>query len=210
MLQQIVAALFALLLGLAFCFAGFQLFRFLVPLWGFLIGFMLGAEAMTAVFGSGFLSTVLGAVSGVVVGLIGAALSFFLYNVAVALLGASVGVLAGAALMESLGVQSNPPVVLVAILGGAIGLADTLLFHLPRMLIIVFSALGGASAVVAGVLLLLNRIELASLEYGTAGAVARVSWLWGVVWLVIAGAGMAVQSRVSEEPAPAAGRAKPA
>ncbi len=86
MLSVLFVALFALIVGLAFCFAGYRVFLVMLPIWGFFAGFWLGAEVTTLLFGSGFLATTTGWVIGFVVGLLGAVLSYLLYFLGVALL----------------------------------------------------------------------------------------------------------------------------
>jgi len=49
-----VLGLVALAVGAAFTFWGLRFFL-LLPLWGFIFGFILGADAVTYLFGDGFL-----------------------------------------------------------------------------------------------------------------------------------------------------------
>jgi hypothetical protein len=56
-LAVFLAALFALLLGLALCFGGYRFFLVMLPIFGFFAGFWLGAEATTLIFGSPTCST---------------------------------------------------------------------------------------------------------------------------------------------------------
>jgi len=81
--QDFLIGLLILVVGAAFCFAGFNL----------------GASGMAALFGQNFLGTVTGWVLGIVVGLVIAMLAYFLYYVAIVVLGASVGYAIGSGLM---------------------------------------------------------------------------------------------------------------
>ena len=48
--MQFVIAIVALLVGAAFCFGGFKFFLLLLPLWGFVVGFTVGTDAITAIW----------------------------------------------------------------------------------------------------------------------------------------------------------------
>ncbi|RMF03435.1 MAG: hypothetical protein D6768_05895 [Chloroflexi bacterium] len=96
MLSLLFAALFALVLGLAFTFAGYRVFLVMLPIWGFFAGFWLGAEATTLIFGAGFLATTTGWVIGFILGLLGAVLSYMFYALGVALVAAGFGWALGA------------------------------------------------------------------------------------------------------------------
>ena len=61
MLGTLTLALFAVLLGLAFCFAGYRFFLVMLPIWGFFGGFWIGAYAISVLAGQfGILLVALG------------------------------------------------------------------------------------------------------------------------------------------------------
>ena len=62
MLAAITLALFAVLLGAAFCFAGYRFFLVMLPIWGFFGGFWIGATV--GIFGAGLLGAVVGRTLG--------------------------------------------------------------------------------------------------------------------------------------------------
>ena len=104
MLSILFVSLFALILGLAFCFAGYRVFLVMLPIWGFFAGFWLGAEATTLLFGVGLLATTTSWVIGFVVGLLGAVLSYLFFIIGVALVAGGFGwALGGALMMSALG-----------------------------------------------------------------------------------------------------------
>jgi hypothetical protein len=198
--ETLFVGLLALLLGAAFCFIGYRFFRILIPIWGFFAGFFFGAQGVVSLFGGGFLATVTSWVIGLVVGLIFAALAYFFYYAAVVILGGSVGYWIGTGLIAAIGLSQQG--FIAVIVGLVVGVALAILIivlNLPKILIIVFSALGGSGTILAGILLLLNRIPLAYLGYGSVYAIIRNSWFWLIVWLVLAGAGMVVQWRSSQQ-----------
>lgn len=199
-LETLLIGLLALLLGAAFCIAGYRFFRILIPIWGFFAGFFWGAEGVTAFFGGGFLATVTGWVIGLVVGLVIAGLAYLFYYAAVVILGGSVGYWIGVGLMAAIGF--SPYGFFAVVVGLVVGVALALLIillNLPKILIIVISALGGASIIVGGFLLIIQKISLADFSYGAVYAFIHNSWFWIIAWLVLAGAGMYAQWRTSQE-----------
>lgn len=190
----LMVGIVALLVGIGFCFAGYRFFRILIAIWGFLTGFLLTAQAL-AIFAGGHLHiSAIGLIIALIVGFALAALAYYLYVAAVVILGASVGFWIGTGLVTAAGYGSHSALALLVGVICAIVLAIlTLTLNLTRLLIIVSTALGGASAIVAGVLLLLGRIQLDALSFGIVGAVIRSSTLWGLAWLVLAAIGIIVQ-----------------
>ena len=61
-----------------------------------------------------------------------------------------------------------------------------LALNLPKLLIMVFTASGGAATIVSGFLLLFGQIHTAALPYGFAAAAIRASWIWSLVVMVLA------------------------
>ena len=190
----LIVGIVALLVGIAFCFAGYRFFRFLIAIWGFLTGFLLTIQAFSMSSGGHLLLSVVVLIIAVIVGLVLAALAYYLYVAAVVILGASVGFSIGTGLVAAVGYGSHGALALLVGIICAIVLAIlTLTLNLTRLLIIIGTALGGASAIVAGVLLLLGRIRLDALSAGMVGAIVRGSTLLGVVWLILAVVGIFVQ-----------------
>ena len=193
-LNVLVVAILALVVGLAFCFAGYRFFRLLIAIWGFFAGFMLASQAVAASAGGHILISVIGVVIAVIVGLIVAALAYYLYVAAVAILGASVGFWIGTGLMTALGFSSqSAPALLVGIIVAVLLVLIILAWNLTKLLIIISTSLGGASTAIAGVLLLLRIIPLDALTVGIMGAIIRGSSIWSLAWLALAVVGIVVQ-----------------
>src|SRR5438132_13651524 len=85
--QDFLIGLLVLLVGAAFCFAGYRFFRILIAVWGFFAGFNLGAAGMTALFGQSFVGRTTGWILGLVLGLVLAVLADFFCDVAGVLCG---------------------------------------------------------------------------------------------------------------------------
>ncbi len=198
--QDFLIGALILLVGAAFCFAGYRFFRILIAIWGFFAGFNLGAAGMTALFGQNFLGTTTGWVLGLVVGLVIAVLAYFFYYVAVVLLGASVGYSLGSGLIAAFGL--NNPGFLSVTIGIALAVVFALLIlvlNLPKLLIMVFTALGGAVAMLAGLLVMVGQVHVSGMQYGVAVALVRASWFWSIVAIALAVVGFLAQWRTMQE-----------
>ena len=190
-----------LLVGAAFCFVGYRFFRILIAIWGFFAGFNLGAGAMTALFNNAFLGTTTGIILGLVVGVVFAALAYFFYYFAVVLLGASAGYELGSGLIGAISSNLQFVAFIVGVALAVVFALVILLFNLPKLLIMVFTALGGAVAMVTGVLMLFGKIHYVGLQYGVGVAVAnlRTEWFWSIVAIALAVVGFLAQWRINQE-----------
>jgi hypothetical protein len=191
--QDFLIGALVLLVGLLFCFVGYRFFRILITIWGFFAGFNLGTAAMTALFNNAFLGTTTGIVLGLVIGLVFAVLAYFFYYFAVVLLGASAGYDLGSGII---GAISNNLQFVAFIVGVALAVIFVLLIlilNLPKLLIMVFTALGGAVAMIVGLLILLQQVKVVTLQFGEAVALVRASWIWTIVAIALAVVGFLVQ-----------------
>ena len=191
--QIVFASLLLILMGLALCFAGYRFFRILLPIWGFFAGFQFGATIFTNIFGQGFLSTAISWVIGLLVAITAAVLAYLFYAAAVVLLAGFVGYELGVGFMTWIGFQPGfiPFLVGLVVALGLVALAIVL--RLPKLLILLLTAFGGAGAILAGFFVALGRISLDSLKFGEVGAIIRDHWLWGLLYLAIAAVGFAFQ-----------------
>lgn len=195
MLSVLFVALFALIFGLAFCFAGYRVFLVMLPIWGFFAGFWLGAEATSLLLGTGFLATTTGWVIGFVVGLLGAVLSYLFYMLGVGLLAAAFGWAMGAGFMNALGFDPGLLTAMVGIITALVMAGLVVLLNIQKYVIIAITAIGGANAIVLSGLLLFGRVSLEELR-GAGNAIAPIlqdSWFWLVIWLALGAAGLIVQ-----------------
>ena len=139
----------ASLFGLALVFAGYKLFRILLPIWGFFFGFLLGAQTVQALFNVGFLTTATSWVTGLIVGVIFAVLAYPFYLFGVGLIAASLGYMATVGFLLWIGMSLGFWMWLIAIIVGIALAAVTLIFDLQRWLIVVGSAILGAGVIVS-------------------------------------------------------------
>jgi hypothetical protein len=103
--------------------------------------------------------------------------------------------------MAALGFDGGFLVTIVALVTAVVMVGLTLLFNLQKIVIIAITAIGGANALLLSVLLLFGQVSLASLR-SAGNAIAPIlqnSWLWLIVWLVLAVVGIIFQLRVNRE-----------
>ena len=191
--QDFLIGALVMLIGLLFCFVGYRFFRILITIWGFFAGFNLGAAAMTGLFSNPFLGTTTGIVLGLVLGLVFAVLAYFFYYFAVVLLGATAGYDLGSGLVGLISNNLNLIAFIVGVVVAVIFVLLILILNLPKLLIMVFTALGGAVAMIVGLLILIGQAKVAYLQFGEAVALVRASWFWTIVAIALAVVGFLVQ-----------------
>jgi hypothetical protein len=143
------------------------------------------------------LSTLTGWILAIVVGLLFAALAYAYYYVSVVVLGASVGFLVGEAIATAVVPHPGVGALIAGIVGAVLLAVVAMALDLPKALIVVLTALGGATAAVVGALLALGKVSLPTLQAGATGnslEVIRSSWWLSLLTLALALLGMAVQA----------------
>jgi hypothetical protein len=192
--MQILVAILALLIGAAFCFGGWRFFLILLPIWGLVVGFGLGTEATRALLGDGTFATITSWAIGIVFALVFAVLSYLFWYGAIAILAGTIGYAIGAAAWGIIGNETGLIAFLIGIAVGAVFAIGTLVLNVPRYLVIALTAIGGAAVMVAGWFILTGQIPTDNITWTTIGAQIGDSFIWLVVWLVLAGLGLAVQA----------------
>jgi hypothetical protein len=200
MLTTIFISIFALLLGLAFCFVGYRLFLVFLPIWGFFAGFYLGAFGVSTFFGGGFLADITGFAIGVIAGLITGILAYLFYLIGVVIVAGVIGWIAGTGLMAALGFE---PGMIVALVGFAfaVGLIIlTLINNLQKFVIISLTSIFGSDLLVLSGLILFNQVSVEQLQTGSnlVQPILQSSWLAWLAWAALAIAGIVVQIRANQ------------
>jgi hypothetical protein len=199
MLSTILLAIFALLLGAAFCFVGYRFFLVMLPIWGFFAGFWIGAQAIALLLGGGFLANTTGLIVGLVVGIIGAVLSYLFYTVGVLVIAGAFGAAVASGIMSALGIDSGLIIGIVAIISGLIAAGLALLLNLQKYVIIILTAIGGAALIALSGMLIFGQVTIAELQAGAniIQPILEGSWFWGLVWLALAIVGIILQIRTN-------------
>jgi Domain of unknown function (DUF4203) len=204
-LSTLCAVLIGLVFGLIVAFNGYKLFLVLLPIWGFLFGFVFGAQTLQAIFGDGFLATATSWVSGFVVGLIFAVLSYLFYIIAVALFSGAAGYALGVGFMGLLGIQYGVLTWLVGIVVGVVVAAVVILLNLQKWAIIIITAFGGAGIIIYSILLGFYNENLLNLVGNPVQYAIDKSFWWLLFFLGVGILGLIGQVRntrdwVLEEP----------
>jgi hypothetical protein len=191
--KDLIFALFAGLIGLALVFGGYRLARILIPLWGLLAGFTLGAAGVSDALNGGFIGTTMGIIVGVVVGVVFALLAYFFFSLAVVLFSASLGYWLGTSMVLFLGFNKGFLSAIVGIVLGAIVGIIALFGNFPKYYLIIISSIGGAVAVLGGIMLLLNKIQIDAFSYAAVSQEVKTSWFWLLLAVLLAGVGIVYQ-----------------
>lgn len=107
-----VIGVLAIVIGLLACFAGYRVFRIVLPILGFLVGLGVGAQLASVVFSEPYLGSPLSWAVAIVVGLLAAVIAFVWWYVSVALAIAGLGYAIGYGAAAGLGVAANTAVVI--------------------------------------------------------------------------------------------------
>jgi hypothetical protein len=199
-LQDLFVALIAVAIGLVATFFGYRLFRAVLPIFGFVLGAIVGAQAVNLIFGDGIFSTILSIVTAVVVGLVFGVLAYAFWALGVILVVGGMGFAIGSALLPAFGLDDAE--VISWLIGLAVGLgfaAAAFVLRLPRAIVTVVTALWGAGATLGGVMVLLQIIEPEQLGYGGVDAVVSESFIWLLAYIALAVVGAIFQAMTSAE-----------
>lgn len=197
MVQSIVLALFSIFLGALLCFGGYRFLMVMLPVWTFFGGLWLGAKGTHVLLGEGFLATTTGLTIGLVLGVVLALFSWQFYQVGVALIAGIVGAWFSSGILQLMGFETGFFPALIALICAIVVAVLTYLQGWQRYLIIGLSALAGANSLVLAILLWLGRVSPKGL-LGAGSAIRPIlsdSWLWSLLWVAIAIAGILVQLR---------------
>lgn len=198
-MKEILFLVLSGLLGMTLLFAGYRLARFLIPLWGFFIGFMLGAAGVSDAMNNAFLGTTMGFVVGLAIGLLFALLSYFFYSLAIVLFLSTLGYWLGTSIVHMFGINSGFLAGAVGIALGAIVGIVALFTNAPKYVLILASSVAGSVTLAGGVMVLLNKIEVDSYSYAQASSAVSSSWIWSVIVLTLSIIGIVFQVRTNAD-----------
>ncbi|HET6746144.1 MAG TPA: DUF4203 domain-containing protein [Candidatus Limnocylindria bacterium] len=191
-MNEAAIGVLAVLIGLVACLAGYVVFRLVLPILGFLVGLGLGAQLAATLFDQPYLGSPLSWVVAIVVGVVVATIAFVWWYVSVALTIAGLGYAIGFGAAQGLGMEATAAVVAGIVVAVVFALI-ALLLRVPIGVVIVVTAFWGSSALIGGVLVLVNRIEPSQLRNGTVDVVIDGSPLLLAVWLALGVVGVLVQ-----------------
>ena len=193
----IVGGMILLFLGSLVAFAGYRLFLFLLPIYGFFVGLSIGAHSVQALFGDGFLSTTTSWVVGFFVGLVFAVLSYLFWVLAVGIVAGSLGYALVAGFFGLFGADLDLLVWIVGIAVGIVFAIGAILFNLQKPVVIVSTALLGAWTIVGTFLFLLTNATAERIAEEGPKIILDDHPLWFVIYAIVAVFGMLFQFRVN-------------
>ena len=186
---ELPAAILLVLGGAVACFAGYRLFRFVLAIYGFILGAMLASSMM------GSSNTVGMVVAAFLGGIAGALIMTFAYFVGIALIGAGVGALAANVFWSTWKAVDPPAMAVIALsIAGAVGA-----MLLQRYVLIFTTAFTGAwTMMVGGLAMAGNPAAMRATATGNVWILypftPLTSQRWvPVVWIALGIAGAGVQ-----------------
>jgi hypothetical protein len=190
-MNDIVVGLLAILTGAVFCFRGYLAMRLVIPLWGAFAGFMLGAGIVSG--SDGFLGSALGWIVGIVLAVVFGLLAYLYYEVAVVIGMLAIGFALGTSLMVALGVTWSWVIVLFGVALAVVLAFVALVGDLPMALLTVLTAMAGASAIVAGLMLIFGVTDVGDFDSARTTTALADDWWWYAIYLALAIGGMIAQ-----------------
>lgn len=199
MLYAIFVGLFLATVGIISSVAGYKLFKIILPIWGFFAGFAVGSGLIAMILGDGFLATAIAWSVALFTGLIFAVFSYFFYYIGIVIVGAAFGVALGTGLMFGIGFDPGLLVTVVAIVSGLLFAILSVIFNFQKYIVVFITSVLGASAVIGGVLVMLDKVTIDSIGSGNfIYPVISESFFWALIWFVLLVAGIVAQSRTSQ------------
>jgi hypothetical protein len=156
---------------------------------------MVGAGAMAALLGEGFLASTLAIVVGIVVAIVFALLSYLYWWGAVAVIAGALGYWVAHWLLVVIGFSADGFVTTLIALAAGVALAFVaIVINAPKYVAIILTAFAGAAWLAAGIALFLGIIKTDDLTNGSLVAIYKAEgWLWIAIWGVAAAAGIVAQ-----------------
>ena len=194
-MDTIVVGIIAVLIGALLCFRGYVTMRLIISLFGAFVGFLLGAGLVAGVTDSGFGQLALSWIVGIIGAVLFGVLAYFSYQVAVVIGMAAIGFTIGTTVMAAVGVGSQAATVAVGLVAGALLAVIAIATDLPAVILVVLTALAGASVTVSGVMVIAGTIGINRLTAEGVAAEMSSGWWWYVLYGGLALLGIIAQLR---------------
>ena len=192
-MENVLVGVVAVVVGGALCFRGYVALRLVIAMWGAFAGFVLGAGVVAGATGEGFLGSALAWSVGLAVAVVFGLLAYAYYAISVLIGMSAIGFTLGTTAMVTLGVTWSWVVILVGIVVGVLLALLAIAGDLPKLILALLGAFAGSSLAIAGILLLIGRIDRGDLATIDTTAALDLWWGWTVAYVVLAVAGLASQ-----------------
>jgi hypothetical protein len=196
-MQDVIVGLLAVAIGAVFCFAGFIAMRIVIPLWGAFAGLVFGAGLIDVASDDGFLRSWLQWLVGLAFAGLFAALAYLYYEITIVVAMGAIGFAIGTSVMVALGISWSWVIVLVGLAAGVLLALAAIVGNLPGVLLIVLSALAGASTMVGGLMLLTGAVDTADFDHASVTERLDDDWWWYALYLALVIAGIIGQVRTA-------------
>lgn len=194
-MDTIVVGIVAVVIGALLCFRGYVTMRLIISLFGAFVGFLLGAGLVAGITASPFgqlaISWLVGFVGAVIFGV----LAYFSYQVAVVIGMAGIGFTIGTSLMAAFGVTSGFAVFAVGVIAGVLLAVLAITTNLPAVILVLLTALAGASLATSGVMIIAGAVGVNQLIGEGATDPTTSGWGWLALYAVLAILGIVAQLR---------------
>lgn len=194
-MNEIVFGLLLIAVGALFALRGYLAMRVVIPVWGALAGFVLGAGFVSNLGSERFLASAASWLVGLAVAVVFGLLAYLYYEVSVVLAMSAIGFAIGTSLMVAIGVTWSWLIVLIGVIAGALLAVAAIVGNLPMILLTVLTAMAGSSAIVAGVMMVTGTITDTDLTRAATTERINDDWWWYLLYVAVAVTGVVVQLR---------------
>ena len=195
-MTDVLVGLLCIVVGLLLVMRGSLVLRLLIAIWCAFAGFALGASVVAAATDETFLANALAVVVALATGLVFGLVAYLVYAVAIVFAMAAFGFTLGTDLLVALGVTWTWLVVLGGVALGLVLAALAVVGDLPMVVLVVLSALVGASTVVTGLMLLVGAADVSDFDRAITTQRIDDDWWWYLIYLALAVVGMVAQARL--------------
>lgn len=185
--------LFGLFFGAAISFAGYSVFRALLPVFGFVYGFAIGADTMRLIFGVGFLTNLTSWIVGLVVGIAFAFLAYRFFRFAIALVAGSLAYGVGVSILLWIGLRPGLIAWVVGTTLAAMMIYATFKLRLEKYVIVLNTSIVGAAVIVNALKSTGGEVALSTMAENPIREMLQGSPLWTIIYLAIVVAGAIFQ-----------------
>ena len=181
--MDIVLGIVAVAIGALVCGAGPRFHTLTLPVGAFISGAAAGASGIGALLGDGVLARTLAIIVGLVIGAIAARIAHTVWHAGMILIAGLLGGMLCAAIAHALGVDAEWLLLTIGLVGAAACMVVANANHFPVYIVVGETALTGALLALAGLLLILDEIDLREIA---TGAIWRYMAAHTLPWLILA------------------------
>ena len=194
-MDTIVVGIVAVVIGALLCFRGYVTMRLIISLFGAFVGFLLGAGLVAGITASTFGQLAISWLVGIVGAVIFGVLAYFSYQLAVVIGMAGIGFTIGTSLMAAFGAGAGFGAIAVGVIAGVLLAILAITTNLPAVILVLLTALAGASVATTGVMIMAGSVGVDQLTgEGMADPTAN-GWSWLALYVVLALLGIVAQLR---------------